>query len=167
MLEAQILGDGRRPPPPSWVKPNVLKGTGTTSKEPGAKDGHEAHHRAPPSDGGKEAVELALRLRARACGTAFDEPFAWAERWVEKVISGRVQRRHFRVAHDPCRKCRKFPAAKVSARAAPPKSRFCWGTHYLVAGWHALGLAHGRIQRLLESDYGLKLSLGEVDKRLA
>lgn len=37
----------------------------------------------------------------------------------------------------------------------------------MVAGWHALGLTHSRIQMLLESDYGQKISLGAVDKMLA
>jgi transposase len=165
-VEVAELKD-RRPAPPSWVKPNVPKDSGTTSKKPGAKEGHEAHHRPPPSDTAKETVELDLRLRACACGEAFDEPFAWTDRWVEKVIPGHVQRRHYRVAHYRCRKCRRLTAAKVSSRVAPPKSRFCWGTHFLVAGWHALGLTHGRIQMLLESDYGQTLSLGEVDKMLA
>jgi hypothetical protein len=36
-----------------------------------------------------------------------------------------------------------------------------------VAGWHALGMTHSKIQMLLESDYGQKVSLGEVDKMLA
>ncbi|EQD75329.1 transposase IS66, partial [mine drainage metagenome] len=36
-----------------------------------------------------------------------------------------------------------------------------------MAGWHALGLTHSRIQMLLESDYGQKISLGAVDKMLA
>ena len=35
-----------------------------------------------------------------------------------------------------------------------------------MAGWHAVGLTHSRILMLLESDYGQKVSLGEVDKML-
>ncbi|MGI0088700.1 MAG: IS66 family transposase [Nitrosotalea sp.] len=165
-LEAQLRGDGRRPPPPSWAKPNTKKDPDSSHHKPGAKEGHEAHHR-PPSTAEKDTVELSLLLRACACGEEFGEPFAWSDRWVDKVIPGHVERRHYRVAHYRCRKCRRLTAARVPGRAAPPRSRFCWGTHFLVAGWHALGLTHSKIQMLLESDYGQTVSLGEVDKMLA
>ena len=164
-LETALKGDGRRPPPPAFVKPNVKKDP-EDRKKPGAKEGHEAHHRPSPTDD-KETVRITERLRACECGEEFRDPFDYTDRWVDKIIPGHVQRRHYRLAHYRCKKCGKLTAAKVPSRVAPRKSRFCWGTHFLVAAWHALGLPHSRIQMLLESDYGQKVSMGEIDKILA
>ncbi|MGI0053742.1 MAG: hypothetical protein ACRECR_05765 [Thermoplasmata archaeon] len=135
---------GRRSPPPSWAQPNTPKDPGSSDHKPGARKGHEAHHR-PSSTAEKDTMELSLRLRACACGEEFGEPFSRTDRWVDKVIPGHVQRRHYRVGHSRCKKCRRLTAAPVPGRAAPRKSRFCWGTHFLVAGWHALGLTHSKI----------------------
>ncbi len=164
-LEAQVHGDGRRPPPPSFVKPNVKKDP-EDRKRSGAKEGHEAHHRPSPTDD-QDTVQITEKLRACGCGEEFGDPFDYADRWVDRIIPGHVQRRHYRLAHYRCKKCGKLTAAKVPSRVAPRKSRFCWGTHFLVAAWHALGLPHSRIQVLLEvleGNYGQKLSTGEIDK---
>ena len=165
VLEAAFREQSRRPPPPPWAKANTPKPPEGERNKPGAKEGHEAHHRPAPS-GESADVELALKLRHCACGEELGEPFAWTDRWVDKLVPGHVEHRHYRVAHYRCGKCRTLSAATVPGRAAPPKSRFCWGTHFLVAGWHAVGLTHSRILMLLESDYGQKVSLGEVDKML-
>jgi hypothetical protein len=158
--------ENRRAPPPAWAKANTPKLPDGERGAPGAKEGHEAHHRPLPTVD-QDTLEVTLRQRACACGEEFGEPFDWTDRWVEKIVPGHVQRHHYRVAHYRCGKGRKLTAARVPGRVAPPKSRFCWGTHFLVAGWHALGLTHSKIQMLLDSDYGQKVSLGVVDKMLA
>ena len=157
-LEALVHGDSLRPPPPALVKPNVKKGP-EDRKQPGAKEGHEAHHRPSPTND-METVLITERLRACACGEEFEDPFDYTDRWVYKIIPGRLQRRHYRLAHYRCKKCGKLTATKVPSRVAPRKSRFCWGTHFLVAAWHALGLPHRRIQMLLEGDYDQNVSTG-------
>ncbi len=166
-LETLVKGDGRVKPAPPWVKPNAKKDPEEPEKKAGAKKGHEAHHRPSPStEDGTETVDITIGLHHCDCGEEFGDPFDHTDRWIDQVIPGHVRRLHYRVAHYRCGKCGKLSAAKVPARKAPPRSRFCWGTHFLVAGWHAIGLTTSRIQMLLESDYSQKLSIGAIDKML-
>ena len=63
-LETALKGDGRRPPPPAFVKPNVKKDP-VERKRSGAKDGHEVHLRRSPTDS-KELVQITEGLRAHS-----------------------------------------------------------------------------------------------------
>lgn len=167
LQEAREAESKRAKPPPSWVKPNVKKDSDAPSKKPGAQKGHEAHHRPKPSaDDGTETVDIKLGLRHCDCGEEFGDPFHHEDRWIDQVVPGHVRHLHYRVGHYRCTKCGKLTAARVPVRKAPPKSRFCWGTHFLVAAWHAIGLTNSRIQMLLDSDYGQRLCIGAIDKML-
>ncbi len=95
------------------------------------------------------------------------EPFEGSDCWVDKIVPGHVQRRHSQIARYRCKACGKLTAAAVPERVAPSKSRFWWGTHFRMAGWHPFGLPHSRIRMLRESEYGQKTSVGEIDKMLA
>lgn len=163
MEEARTSEEKRKDPPPSFVKPNVKKAG--TPKKRGAKKGHEAHHRPPPPDD-LETVEATLRERWCACGKELGEPFDWDDRTIEEVVKGHVRRRHCKVARYRC-SCGRLIRAKVPSHWAPRKSRFSWGIHFLAAAWHAMGFPVSRLQMLFETDYGLKVSTGEIDKMLA
>ena len=63
-VEAALQGDGRRPPPPAFVKPNVKKDP-AERKRSGAGDGREEHLRRSPTDT-KETVQITERLRAHS-----------------------------------------------------------------------------------------------------
>ncbi|MDG6912769.1 MAG: transposase [Nitrososphaerota archaeon] len=152
--------------PPAFVKPNTKKDTDRPAGKPGARKGHVAHHRPPPSEEVERKEEGDLTLPQCACGEAFGDPFDWEDRIIEDVVPGHMRRSHFRVAHYKCPKCGKLTAAQVPREAAPPKAHFGWGVHFLVGAWHAMGFTVGKILMLLETDYHLKMSRGSVDKAL-
>ena len=159
LLREAVKGQQRGPRlPPAFVKPNTKKDPDKPSGKPGARKGHEAHHRPPPSEEVEQQEEGDLTLPPCECGETFGDPFDWKDRTIEDVVPGHVRRRHFRVAHFKCPKCGKLTAAQVPREAAPPKAHFGWGVHFLVGAWHAMGFTVGKILMLLETDYHLKMS---------
>jgi transposase len=159
------LQEGRRSPPPLWVKPNVKKEGGESSHKRGAKKGHEAHHRPPP-----EKIHETKEVELDACpdcGGPLEGPFQWSEHTVESIIPGHVRITRWRIGRYRCRGCKKIRRAHIPHDVAPPKSNFSWGTHFLVGYWSLKGLTTSMLRDLLSSDYGLKVSVGEIDKMLA
>lgn len=159
------LQEGRRSPPPPWVKPNVKKEGEESSHKRGAKNGHEAHHRPPP-----EQIDETREAELNAypdCGGPLEGPFEWDEHTVESVIPGHVRITKWRIGRYRCRGCKKIRRAHIPNHVAPPKSNFSWGTHFLVGYWSLKGLTTSMLRDLLSSDYGLKVSVGEIDKMLA
>ncbi|MGI0156843.1 MAG: IS66 family transposase, partial [Thermoplasmata archaeon] len=49
---------------------------------------------------------------------------------------------------------------------APPRSRFDWGSHFLVGYWSLQGLTTSGLQDLLATNYGLSVSAGAIDAML-
>ena len=101
------------------------------------------------------------------CGGPLEGPFEWDEHTVESIIPGYVRVTQWRIGRYRCRGCKKIRRAHVPTNVAPPKSNFSWGTHFLVGYWSLRGLTNSLLRDLLSSDYGLTVSVGEIDKMLA
>jgi hypothetical protein len=61
---------------------------------------------------------------------------------------------------------RKVRRACLAAGVAPSRTRFGWGTHFLVGRWSTAGMTHSMIRDLLRTDYGLSVSSGAIDGML-
>lgn len=156
--------ENRTPPPPDWVKPNVLGRSDEERRKRGAREGHEAHHRpAPLRIDATEEIELE---RCPQCAERLGEPFAADERLVEEIVPGHVRVTRYRIGRYRCARCRKIRRAPLAPEIAPPRARFGWGTHFLVGRWSTEGMTHSMIQELLRTDYGLSVSSGTLDKML-
>lgn len=154
----------RSPPPPSWVKPSVSKLDDVPPLKRGAREGHEAHHRAPPPRiDDVQDVELTT---CPHCGEDLGGPFAVDERTVEAIVPGHVRVTKYRIGRYRCRRCRKVRRARLPSTVAPPKSHFDWGTHFLVGYWSARGQTNSMVRDHLSNDYGLSVSSGSVDTML-
>lgn len=165
-LEAKLAAqEGRSPQPPSWVKANVEKPPDEERKKRGAKFGHVPHFRPPPEK--VHETRDALLDECPDCGGELQGPFEWNEHLVEAVIPGHVRVTRYRIGRYRCRSCKKVRRAHVPPDVAPDRSRFSWGTHFLVGYWSLRGMTNSMIRDLLASDYGLTLSVGVVDKILA
>lgn len=163
-LRALLQEEGRRPPPPSWVKANAEKPSEEEQKKRGAKVGHEPHFRPPPEKI-HETTDVPLQ-ECPDCGGELEGPFEWDDHLVESIIPGHVRVARYRLGRYRCRTCRKVRRARLSPRIAPDRSRFSWGTHFLVGYWSLKGMTNSIIRDLLAQDYGLTLSVGVVDKML-
>jgi hypothetical protein len=158
------LLEGRSPPPPDWALPNVPERPESEKKRRGAKEGHEAHHRpAPLRIDATEDVEL---QRCPRCGESLGEPFTVEERLVEAIVPGHVRVTKYRIGRYRCGHCRKVRRARLAPDVAPPRSRFDWGSHFLVGYWSLQGLTTSGLQDLLATNYGLKVSAGTIDAML-
>jgi hypothetical protein len=155
---------GRPPPPPDWVKPNVTERPEGESKKRGAREGHEAHHRSPPSII-HDTQEIRLAACAR-CGEDLGEPFQIDERIVEAIVPGHVRVTRYLIGRYRCQRCRRVRRARLAPEVVPARSRFDWGTHFLVGRWSTEGLTHSMIRDLLKTDYGLWVSAGTIDGML-
>ena len=82
----------RATPPPEWAKPNVPERSEEERKKRGAVEGHEAHHRPPPSRI-DETQDVPLEQCPR-CGEGLGEPFAIDERVVEAIVPGHARGSH-------------------------------------------------------------------------
>ncbi len=151
-------------PPPDWVKPNVPERPEEERKKRGAREGHEAHHRPPPPRI-DETREVRLELCPR-CGEGLGEPFAIEERVVEAIVPGHVRVTRFRIGRYRCDHCRRVRRARLAPDVAPPRSRFDWGSHFLVGYWSLQGLTTSGLQDLLATNYGLRVSAGTIDAML-
>lgn len=163
-LAAELV-EGRKLPPPDWVKPNVERSPEEDPKKRGAKEGHEAHHRPPP-ESIHETREASLPACPR-CGDALGDPFEVDERPIESIIPGHVRVTLWRIGRYRCRTCNKVRRARLPPEVAPPRSTFSWSTHFLVGYWSMKGLTNSLLRDLLASDYGLTVSVGEIDRMLA
>ncbi len=159
----QLL-EGRLPSPPDWVKVNVPGRPEEERKKRGAVEGHEAHHRPPPARI-DETREVRLEQCPR-CGEGLGEPFAIDERVVEAIVPGHVRVTRYRVGRYRCDHCRKVRRARLAPEVAPPRSRFDWGSHFLVGYWSLQGLTTSGLQDLLATNYGLQVSAGTIDAML-
>jgi transposase len=156
--------EGRTPPPPDWVKPNVPESPEGERKNRGAREGHEAHHRPPPS-----VIHDTQEIRLASCPQCGDElgvPFEVDERLVEAIVPGHVRVTEYRIGRYRCERCHRVRRARLAPDVAPPRSRFDWGTHFLLGYWSTSGLTHSMLRDLLRSNYGLELSAGTIDKAL-
>jgi hypothetical protein len=127
-------------------------------------EGHEAHHRpAPPRIDATEEVRLESCPR---CGEGLGRPFAIDERVVEAIVPGHVRVTRYRIGRYRCDRCRKVRRARLAPEVAPPRSRFDWGTHFLVGYWSLQGLTTSGLRDLLGTNYGLNVSAGTIDAML-
>ena len=144
-LERRIAElEGRSPPPPDWVKPNVPERSEEERKKRGAVEGHEAHHRPPPSRI-DETQDVRLE-QCPQCSEGLGEPFAIDERVVEAIIPGHVRVTRYRIGRYRCGHCRRVRRARLAPHVAPPRSRFDWGSHFLVGYWSLQGLTTSGLQ---------------------
>jgi hypothetical protein len=156
--------EGRSAPLPDWVNANVPERPAEERKKRGAVEGHEAHHRpAPLRIDATEEVRLAACPR---CGEGLGRPFAIEERLVEAIVPGHVRVTKYRIGRYRCDRCRKVRRAQLAPDVAPPRSRFDWGSHFLVGYWSLQGLTTSGLQDLLATNYGLSVSAGTVDAML-
>jgi len=156
--------EGRSPPPPDWVKANAPERPEEEHKKRGAVEGHEAHHRpAPPQIDAVEDVRLEECSR---CGHAMGDPFTIEERVIEAIVPGHVRVTKYRIGRYRCAHCRKVRRARLAPEVAPPRSRFDWGSHFLVGYWSLQGLTTSGLQDLLATNYGLTVSTGTIDAML-
>ncbi|MGI0129707.1 MAG: IS66 family transposase [Thermoplasmata archaeon] len=156
--------ESRAPPPPDWAKANVPERSEEERKKRGAVEGHEAHHRpAPPRIDAVEEVRLESCPR---CGEGLGSPFAIEERMVEAIVPGHVRVTQYRIGRYRCGHCRKIRRARLAPDVAPPRSRFDWGSHFLVGYWSLQGLTTSGLQDLLATNYGLMVSAGTIDAML-
>ena len=156
--------EGRSPPPPEWAKSNVPERSEEERKKRGTVEGHEAHHRpAPPRIDETQDVRPESCPR---CGEALGRPFAVEERVVEAIVPGHVRVTKYRIGRYRCDRCRKVRRARVAPEVAPPRSRFDWGSHFLVGYWSLQGLTTSGLQDLLATNYGLTVSAGTIDAML-
>jgi hypothetical protein len=156
--------EGRAPPPPDWVTPNVPERSEEERKKRGAKEGHEAHHRPSPTR--IDATEEVHLEQCPRCGEGLGAPFAIDERVIEAIVPGHVRVTKYRVGRYRCEHCHKVRRARLPSTVAPARSRFDWGTHFLVGYWSLQGLTTSGLQDLLSTNYGLTVSAGAIDAML-
>lgn len=164
-LEERIrVLEGRASPTPEWAKANVLERSEEERKKRGAVEGHEAHHRpAPPRIDETQDVRLES---CPQCGGELGRPFAIEERVVEAIVPGHVRVTKYRIGRYRCERCRRVRRARLAPEVAPPRSRFDWGSHFLVGYWSLQGLTTSGLQDLLVTNYGLRVSAGTIDAML-
>jgi hypothetical protein len=156
--------EGRSPPPPAGVRANVPDRPEEGRKKRGAVEGHEAHHRPAPA-----RIDTTEDVRLKACpgcGQRLGRPFAIEERLVEAIVPGHVRVTKYRIGRYRCDRCRKVRRARLAPEVAPPRSRFDWGSHFLVGYWSLQGLTTSGLQDLLATNYGLTVSTGTIDAML-
>jgi hypothetical protein len=163
-LSTQEAEKDRPPPPPSWVKANVEKPAEEDQKKRGAKFGHAPHFRPPPEK--VHETTAVLLEESPDCGGDLEGPFEGSDHLVESILPGHVRVTRYRLGRYRCRACRKVRRARLSPRIAPDRSRFSWGTHFLVGYWSLKGMTNSILRDLLSQDYGRTLSVGGVDKIL-
>jgi hypothetical protein len=156
--------EGRSPAPPDWVKANVPERSDQERKKRGAVEGHEAHHRPAPLR--IDATEEVRLSACPKCGERMGRPFAVDERLVEAIVPGHVRVTKYRIGRYRCVHCRKVRRARLAPDVAPPRSRFDWGSHFLVGYWSLQGLTTSGLQDLLATNYGLTVSSGAIDAML-
>lgn len=156
--------EGRSPPPPEWAKADVPERSDEERKKRGAVEGHEAPHRPAPSRI-DETQDVRLESCPR-CGEALGTPFAVEERVVETIVPGHVRVTKYRIGRYRCNRCRKVRRASLAPEVVPPRSRFDWGSHFLVGYWSLQGLTTSGLQDLLATNYGLTVSAGTIDAML-
>lgn len=156
--------EGGGPVPPDWVRPNVPERPEEERKKRGAVEGHEAHHRPPPLR--IDATEEVRLTACPRCGEGLGRPFAIDERMVEAIVPGHVRVTRYRIGRYRCEHCRKVRRARLAPDVAPPRSRFDWGSHFLVGYWSLQGLTTSGLQDLLATNYGLTVSAGTIDAML-
>jgi transposase len=150
--------------PPSWAKPNVPERAESERRKRGAVDGHEAHHRPSPL-----RIDETRDVRLSACprcGGKMGRPFALDERLVEAIVPGHVRVTKYWIGRYRCDRCRRVRRARLPPSAAPPRSRFDWGSHFLVGYWSLQGLTTSGLRDLLATNYGLSVSAGAIDAML-
>jgi hypothetical protein len=156
--------EGRSPPPPEWAKANVPERPEEERKKRGAVEGHEAHHRPPPIR--IDATEEVRLKECPKCGEGLGRPFAIEERLVEAIVPGHVRVTKYRIGRYRCGHCRKVRRARLAPEVAPARSRFDWGSHFLVGYWSLQGLTTSGLRDLLATNYGLMVSAGTIDAML-
>jgi hypothetical protein len=154
----------RHSPPPDWVKANAPERPEEEPKKRGAVDGHEAHHRPAPLRI-DEIQEVRLKVCPQ-CGEGLGQPFAIEERLVEAIVPDHVRVTKYRIGRYRCGHCRKVRRARLAPDVAPPRSRFDWGSHFLVGYWSLQGLTTSGLRDLLATNYGLTVSAGTIDAML-
>ena len=117
-LEGKLAAqEGRAPSPPSWVKANVEKPPEEERKKRGAKPGHGAHHRPPPTKI-HETVDVTTPA-CPECGDELGKPFAFDDHLVESIVPGHVRVTRYRIGRYQCRSCKKVRRARLAATSSP------------------------------------------------
>lgn len=145
---------------PDFVKPdrNAESRRRKRKQARGAREGHEAKNRPTP-----EVVDEVVEATAKKCpdcNDALGAPVEVRERVIETVVPGHVVTKRLREARYRC-KC----GMRVQARApdALPGERFGVQVMLLVAYYASDGMSFRKIQRALETAYGLRISLGALE----
>jgi hypothetical protein len=160
----RLLAEREASLPPDWVKANVPERSEEERKKRGAVEGHEAHHRPAPAR--IDATEDVRLESCPRCGERIGRPFAIEERIVEAIVPGHVRVTRYRLGRYRCDRCRRVRRARLPPTVAPSRSRFDWGSHFLVGYWSLQGLTTAGLRDLLATNYGLAVSAGTIDAML-
>jgi hypothetical protein len=164
-LEEKVRAlEARATSPPDWVQPNLPERPEGDKKEQGAGNGQEAHN--PPAPLRIDETQEVCLKACPQCGEGLGRPFAIDERLVEAIVPGHVRVTKYRIGRYRCDHCRKVRRARLAPDVAPPRSRFDWGSHFLVGYWSLQGLTTSGLQDLLATNYGLRVSAGTIDAML-
>lgn len=126
-------------------------------KKPGARTGHEAHHRPIPMvDEEKDAI----LTKCPECNTRLGESIETRERIVEDVVPARVHTTKYRIHRYWC------PTCKTKVEAQPeevlPDQHFGLRLMLLVVFLRSLGLTVEKIRAYLSIAFNVKLSHGAI-----
>lgn len=126
-------------------------------KKPGARNGHEAHHRPTPiADEEKDAT----LTKCPECNTRLGESIETRERVVEDIVPARIHTTKYRIHRYWCPSCK----AKVEAQPEEvlPDQHFGLRLMLLVVFLRTLGLTVEKIRAHLRETFGVNLSHGAV-----
>jgi transposase len=144
---------------PEWVKPNQSEEERRKQKKRGPKKGHPPHPRKVP-----ERIDREVRVIAKKCPYCENPDLPEPTRWhthtqidLPHVLPCVVTRYH--VGWSWCSGCDR----EVSLSSKLSRSKYGPRVHAQVSYWkYQLGLTLGKIQRLLEDQYALEMSTGQI-----
>jgi len=124
---------------------------------PGAREGHEAHHRAPPIL--DEEVDVTT-ARCPDCASPLGDPIEVRTRVVEDLVPARLRVTRYRVHRYWCSGCQ----AKVEASSTGvlPGQRFGLHLLLLAAYLRTLGLTWGKVRAYLREAFRIEVSHGAL-----
>lgn len=126
-------------------------------KKPGARNGHEAHHRPTPKVDEEKDATL---TKCPECNTRLDDPIEARDKITEDIIPARIHVTKHRIHRYWCPRCK----SKVEAQPENvlPGQRFGLRIMLLVVFLRTLGLTVEKIRAHLRETFGVKLSHGAV-----
>lgn len=126
-------------------------------KKPGARNGHEAHHRPTPQVDEEKDATL---TKCPACNTRLGESIETRDKITEDIIPARIHVTKHRIHRYWCPTCK----SKVEAEPANvlPGQRFGLRLMLLVVFLRTLGLTVEKIRAYLRDAFNVKLSHGAI-----